>query len=72
MGGQPQIFFHQSLNNLQLIKLLFLLILIIFFRMPYTEATVLESLRVFTARAFSIPHRALKDTELCGYFIPKV
>ena len=40
--------------------------------MPYTEATVLESLRVFTARAFSIPHRALKDTELCGYFIPKV
>ncbi|XP_063239979.1 methyl farnesoate epoxidase [Bacillus rossius redtenbacheri] len=39
--------------------------------MPYTEALVLECLRMFIGRSFAIPHRALKDTELQGYFIPK-
>lgn len=43
-----------------------------YFSMPYTEATVLESLRMFMGRAHGVPHRALKDTELCGYYIPKV
>jgi hypothetical protein len=33
---------------------------------------VLESVRMFMGRTFSIPHRALKDTELQGYHIPKV
>lgn len=40
--------------------------------MQYTECIVLETLRMFTGRGFSIPHRALKDTTLQGYFIPKV
>ncbi|XP_066260032.1 probable cytochrome P450 303a1 [Euwallacea similis] len=39
--------------------------------MPYTEAVVLEALRMFGLRAFSVPHRALKDTYVAGYFIPK-
>lgn len=42
------------------------------FRMPYMEAIVLESVRMFMGRTFSIPHRALRDTELQGYHIPKV
>lgn len=40
--------------------------------MPYVESIVLESVRVFMGRTFSIPHRALRDTTLQGYFIPKV
>ncbi|KAI7815647.1 cytochrome p450 [Rhyzopertha dominica] len=40
-------------------------------KMPYVEAVVLESLRMFMGRAFGVPHRALKDTTLAGYFIPK-
>ncbi|XP_014246954.1 probable cytochrome P450 303a1 [Cimex lectularius] len=39
--------------------------------MPYIEAIVYESVRVFMGRTFSIPHRALKDTVLNGYNIPK-
>ena len=39
--------------------------------MPYCEATVLESLRMFMSNTFGIPHRALKDTNLCGFNIPK-
>lgn len=42
------------------------------FSMPYLEALVLESVRVFMGRTFSIPHRALKNTTLQGYYIPKV
>lgn len=40
--------------------------------MPYVESIVLESVRVFMGRTFSIPHRALRDTTLQGYYIPKV
>ncbi|XP_065199572.1 probable cytochrome P450 303a1 [Planococcus citri] len=39
--------------------------------MPYVESIVLESVRVFMGRTFSIPHRALRDTTLQGYHIPK-
>ncbi|XP_055599071.1 probable cytochrome P450 303a1 [Uranotaenia lowii] len=39
--------------------------------MPYCEAVVLESLRMFMSNTFGIPHRALRDTKLCGYDIPK-
>lgn len=39
--------------------------------MPYAEAVVLEGLRMFMGNTFGIPHRAMADTELCGYFIPK-
>lgn len=40
--------------------------------MPYIEAIALESLRMFIARAFGVPHRSIRDTTLGGYFIPKV
>ncbi|XP_058119792.1 probable cytochrome P450 303a1 [Anopheles ziemanni] len=39
--------------------------------MPYCEAATLEGLRLFMSNTFGIPHRALKDTKLCGYDIPK-
>ncbi|XP_018572226.1 probable cytochrome P450 303a1 [Anoplophora glabripennis] len=39
--------------------------------LPYVECVVLEALRMFGGRAFTVPHRALRDTELCGYRIPK-
>ncbi|KAJ8922410.1 hypothetical protein NQ315_004356 [Exocentrus adspersus] len=39
--------------------------------LPYVECVVLESLRMFGGRAFTVPHRAIRDTELCGYTIPK-
>lgn len=39
--------------------------------MPYMESCVLEALRMFAGRAFSVPHRAMRDTHLQGYFIPK-
>lgn len=40
--------------------------------MPYIEALVLESLRLFMSFACALPHRATKDTKLNGYDIPKV
>ncbi|KAB0792149.1 hypothetical protein PPYR_14349 [Photinus pyralis] len=40
-------------------------------QLPYVEAVVLESLRMFTGRSFLIPRRAMKDTTFNGYFIPK-
>ncbi|XP_012256777.2 probable cytochrome P450 303a1 isoform X2 [Athalia rosae] len=40
-------------------------------RMPYMDAIVLESLRMFAGRNMSIPHRALRDTIIAGYRIPK-
>lgn len=40
--------------------------------MPYSEATVLEAVRMFMAYTFGIPHRALRDTTFRGYHIPKV
>ncbi|CAG9856915.1 unnamed protein product [Phyllotreta striolata] len=39
--------------------------------MPYLECVVMESLRMFAGRAFTVPHRAIRDTYLCGYRIPK-
>ncbi|KAG5309487.1 CP303 protein, partial [Acromyrmex insinuator] len=40
-------------------------------KMPYVEAIVMESLRVFVGRTLSIPHRALKDISIVGHKIPK-
>lgn len=40
--------------------------------MPYMEGLVLESVRMMMGRCFGIPHRALRDTTLAGYNIPKV
>ncbi|XP_015602519.1 probable cytochrome P450 303a1 [Cephus cinctus] len=40
-------------------------------RMPYNDAIVLESVRMFMGRTMGIPHRALRDTYITGYRIPK-
>ncbi|EGI60832.1 Putative cytochrome P450 303a1 [Acromyrmex echinatior] len=40
-------------------------------KMPYVEAIVMESLRVFVGRTLSVPHRALKDISIVGHKIPK-
>ncbi|XP_045458371.1 probable cytochrome P450 303a1 [Melitaea cinxia] len=39
--------------------------------MPYNEAVVHECIRHFMGRTFGVPHRALRDTTLAGYNIPK-
>ena len=40
--------------------------------MPYHEAFLREVMRKRTPVPLSIVHRATEDTELNGYFIPKV
>ncbi|XP_015121196.1 probable cytochrome P450 303a1 [Diachasma alloeum] len=40
-------------------------------RMTYVNAITLESIRMFMGRTMNIPHRALKDTYIMGYRIPK-
>ncbi|XP_059489585.1 probable cytochrome P450 303a1 [Neocloeon triangulifer] len=39
--------------------------------MPYTAAAVNEAIRVFAGHALAVPHRAMADSTLMGYFIPK-
>jgi cytochrome P450 len=40
-------------------------------RLPYVEATILETMRKETVAPGAIPHRILEDTEFHGYFLPK-
>ena len=40
--------------------------------LPYTEAMLLESMRIHTIAPFGVAHGALRDTQLQGYTIPKV
>ncbi|XP_030762613.1 probable cytochrome P450 303a1 [Sitophilus oryzae] len=40
-------------------------------KMPYMESIVSESLRMFGGRAITVPHRALKDTKIAGFNVPK-
>lgn len=40
-------------------------------RLPFTEAVILELLRIKTVVPFALPHETLDDTHLNGYFIPK-
>lgn len=42
-----------------------------FSSMPYTEATLREIMRFETLVPSSVPHRAIRDTNLAGFFIPK-
>lgn len=39
--------------------------------MPYTEATLREIMRFETLVPMSVPHRAMKDTTLGGFYVPK-
>ena len=38
----------------------------------YTEAVLMEAQRLSTVVPFAVPHRAMKDTKLKGFFIPEV
>lgn len=40
--------------------------------MTYTEAVVMETLRMSAVAPIGIPHRALDDAKLGNYIIPKV
>ncbi|XP_017868735.1 PREDICTED: probable cytochrome P450 304a1 [Drosophila arizonae] len=40
-------------------------------KMPYTEATIRETMRIDTLVPSDVPHKALEDIELMGYRIPK-
>jgi cytochrome P450 len=39
--------------------------------LPYCEAIVNEALRFFARYTPGLPHRAVKDTKLCGFDIPR-
>lgn len=39
--------------------------------LPYTEATILEVMRLTTIVPFALPHCTLKETTLQGHYIPK-
>jgi len=39
--------------------------------LPYTEAVLMEAQRLSSIAPFTVPHYALRDTEIQGYFIPK-
>ena len=39
--------------------------------LPYMEATITEIFRVAPTAPGSLPHMTIKDTEICGYRIPK-
>jgi len=40
-------------------------------KLPYLEATIIETQRLASIAPFSIPHTTIKDTEFKGYKIPK-
>lgn len=68
MAELKSVFDHTKFQTNNVYDFLF----VIFSSMPYIEALVLESVRVFMGRTFSIPHRALRDCTVQGYYIPKV
>lgn len=43
-----------------------------FCRMPYTEATIREVMRLDPLNPLGVPRKCTEDTHLGGYFIPKV
>jgi len=45
--------------------------LCILYRLPYMEASLRELMRITSIFSLGIAHRAIEDTHLSGYFIPK-
>ena len=43
-----------------------------FYRLVYLDATLLEVQRKISLAPMGVPHSAINDTELAGYYIPKV
>jgi cytochrome P450 len=41
-------------------------------RLPYTEAVLMEVMRIATIAPAGVPHCAMKETQLQGFTIPKV
>ena len=39
--------------------------------LPYTRAVIYETLRFTSIAPFSIPHKALEDTQLSGIYVPR-
>jgi len=39
-------------------------------KLPFFEATILETMRFRTVLPLALPHLTLSDSEVCGYFIP--
>jgi len=39
--------------------------------MPYVEATIMETLRFLSHVPMALPHKAIVDTTVCGYRVPK-
>lgn len=73
-GAECPLWRIESSRQRNIVSNLYLLILIVPLShpsMPYCEAVVLEGLRIFMSNTFGIPHRALADTHIKGYFIPK-
>jgi cytochrome P450 len=40
--------------------------------MPYTEAVLMEIMRISNVTPLTVPHCAMNDTQLQGFTIPKV
>ena len=50
---------------------LFIRLIDVFIRLPYTEACIMEIQRLGSIAPMAVPHRALKDVDINGYTIPK-
>ncbi|KAJ8447390.1 hypothetical protein Cgig2_013167 [Carnegiea gigantea] len=40
-------------------------------KLPYIQAIVKETMRLHPAAPFLVPHKATRNVELCGYWVPK-
>lgn len=55
-----------------MLTILFLALLSPYPSLPYTEAALLEAQRLADITPLAVAHKAVQDTKLQGYFIPKV